>query len=343
MRVLSAKEAEKTKSVKLNEAELNDPTLSQIKKSSDLNPTAGGKLILLEYTEQNPPMLSNPGMASRVLHYWRPPDTSDTSKSDDPSQKGKAKKKKPVPPTVSMGQVVTLDDNEDSPFVGDVPAGKMVTSMNSKLFKIPIFHHAPRTSFLESDPDKYEFFLVARTVSKKVKASTSMYIMELPPLYLAGQIEPQIEVPAPNSRSANDFIRPYMSFHILRLFKRTSDGERLKIEDITRAFPNQSGTAIRKRMKEVATFERGGNDSGWWKKKPPSELISEDEIRANVSPESVCLYESMMSGHQRLLDMGLTKQFTPNGVQGAISHLMKRLKNREQTMSSKILGPKGLT
>ncbi|CAK4732486.1 unnamed protein product, partial [Aphanomyces euteiches] len=51
----------------------------------------------------------------------------------------------------------------------------------------------------------------------------------------------------------------------------------------------------------------------------------------------------MMSGHQRLLDMGLTKQFTPNGVQGAISHLMKRLKNREQTMSSKILGPKGLT
>ncbi|KAH9100247.1 hypothetical protein LEN26_016023 [Aphanomyces euteiches] len=117
--------------------------MSQIKKSSDLNPTAGGKLILLEYTEQNPPMLSNPGMASRVLHYWRPPDTSDTSKSDDPSQKGKAKKKKPVPPTVSMGQVVTLDDNEDSPFVGDVPAGKMVTSMSSKLFKIPIFHHAP--------------------------------------------------------------------------------------------------------------------------------------------------------------------------------------------------------
>ncbi|CAK4192716.1 unnamed protein product, partial [Aphanomyces euteiches] len=33
MRVFSAKEAEKTKSVKLNEAELNDPTLSQIKKS----------------------------------------------------------------------------------------------------------------------------------------------------------------------------------------------------------------------------------------------------------------------------------------------------------------------
>ncbi|KAH9095116.1 hypothetical protein Ae201684P_022194 [Aphanomyces euteiches] len=184
MRVFSAKEAEKTKSVKLNEAELNDPTLSQIKKSSDLNPNT---------------------------------------------------------------------------------------------------------------------------------------------------IEPQIEVPAPNSRSANDFIRPYMSFHILRLFKRTSDGERLKIEDIARTFPKQSSTAVRRRMKEVATFERGGDDPGWWKKKAPSELISEDEIRAKVSPESVCLYESMMSGHQRLLDMGLTKQFTPNGVQDAISHLMKRLKNREQT------------
>ncbi|KAF0696137.1 Aste57867_13083 [Aphanomyces stellatus] len=339
MLVVSSKEAEKSKnsSLKLTEADLaNDPTLSQIKKPSDLNPTAGGKLILLEYTEQHPPMLANPGMAARVLHYWRPPEV--------PPEEAKGKKKtKPIPPTVSMGQVVTLGENEDSPFVGDVPAGKMVTSFNSKLFKFPIFNHKPRSSFLEAE-DKYDFFLVARSVSKKGKGSSSttmMYLMELPPLYVAGQVEPQIEVPAPNSRSANEFIRPYMSFHILRLFKKTSDGERLKIEDITRAFPNQSGTAIRKRMKEVAMFERGGNDSGWWKKKSPAELITEEEIRASVSPEAVCLYESMMSGHQRLLDMGLTKQFTPTGVQTAIAHMMKRLKFREQLMSSKILG--GLT
>lgn len=324
--------------------------ITQIKKSSDLNPTAGGKLILVEYTEQNPPMLSNPGMAARILHYWRPPDQDDDSAGIG---KKKAKKVKPKPPDMKMGQVITLGDHDESPFVGDIPAGRVVTSLNSKLFKVPIFPHKPTVPFAVNpearDSGEYELFLLCRSVSKGKKggaiggqAKTTVHVMEMPELFVAGQIEPQIEVPAPNSRSANDFIRPYMSFHILRLFKKASDGERLKIEDIARAFPNQSGTAIRKRMKEVATFERGGNDSGWWKKKPASQLTSEEEIRASIPPESVCLYESMMSGHRRLLDIGLTKLFTPSGVNGAINHLLKRLELRKQSLSAKLIEPLNL-
>lgn len=320
--------------------------ITQIKKSSDLNPTAGGKLILVEYTEQNPPMLSNPGMAARILHYWRPPEDDDMMGIG----KKKTKKTKAKPPDMKMGQVITLGDHDESPFVGDIPPGRVVTSLNSKLFKVPIFSHkaaAPFASKADSrNSGEYELFLLCRSVSKGKKggaiggqAKTTVHVMEMPELFVAGQVEPQIEVPAPNSRSANDFIRPYMSFHILRLFKKASDGERLKIEDIARAFPNQSGTAIRKRMKEVATFERGGNDSGWWKKKAASQLTSEEEIRASIPPESVCLYESMMSGHRRLLDIGLTKLFTPAGVNGAINHLLKRLELRKQSLSAKLIEP----
>ncbi|GMF14947.1 unnamed protein product [Phytophthora lilii] len=325
--------------------------VTQIKKSSDLNPTAGGKLILIEYTEQHPPMLSNPGMASRILHYWRPPE--DTSAGLGILGKKKARKTRPKPPDMKMGQVITLGDHDESPFVGDIPPGRVVTSLNSKLYKVPIFPHKPTVPFAAS-PDARErnyadIFLLCRSVTKGKKGAagdksgglgtpkTTVYIMELPEVFVAGQIEPQIEVPAPNSRSANEFIRPYMSFHILRLFKKASDGERLKIEDIARAFPNQSGTAIRKRMKEVATFERGGNDSGWWKKKPASQLQSEEEIRASIPPESVCLYESMMSGHRRLLDIGLTKLFTPSGVNGAINHLIRRLELRKNTLSTRLV------
>ncbi|GLD93326.1 hypothetical protein PINS_up001918 [Pythium insidiosum] len=322
--------------------------VTQIKKSSDLNPTAGGKLILLEYTEQNPPVLPNPGMASRLLHYWRPPKDDD----DGPPGKKKVKKPRPKAPEMPMGQVITLNDLEESPFIGNVPPGRMVTSLNSKLLKVPIFQHKPLAPFAPSnsarDRGDYELFLLCREVSKSKKGSlglgakTTMYLYEMPALYLAGQVEPQMEVPAPNSRSANEFIRPYMSFHILRLFKKASDGERLKIEDIARAFPNQSGTAIRKRMKEVATFERGGNDSGWWKKKPASQLTSEEEIRQAISPESVCLYESMMAGHRRLLDVGLTKLFTPAGVNSSINILLKRLEARKQALSAKMIEPLGL-
>ncbi|TYZ61073.1 hypothetical protein PybrP1_001538 [[Pythium] brassicae (nom. inval.)] len=324
--------------------------LAQIKKSSDLAPTAGGKLILVEYTEQNPPMLSNPGMAARILHYWRPPETA-----DDVLHLGrkKAKKAKPKPPDMKMGQVITLGDHDESPFVGDIPPGRVVTSLNSKLYKVPIFPHEPLAPFAATpagrEKREHELFLLCRAVSKSKKGGaiggptkTTVHVLELPELFVAGQVEPQSEVPAPNSRSANDFIRPYMSFHILRLFKKASDGERLKIEDIARAFPNQSGTAIRKRMKEVATFERGGNDSGWWKKKPTAQLTSEEEIRASIPPESVCLYESMMAGHRRLLDIGLTKLFTPSGVHGAIAHLLKRLELRKQSLSAALVEPRGL-
>ncbi|CAI5723059.1 hypothetical protein KXD40_004322 [Peronospora effusa] len=325
--------------------------VTQIKKSSDLNPTAGGKLILIEYTEQHPPMLSNPGMASRILHYWRPPE--DASASLGILGKKKARKTRPKPPDMKMGQVITLGDHDESPFVGDIPPGRVVTSLNSKLYKVPIFSHKPTVPFAINaearERNNSHIFLMCRSVTKGKKGAatdksgglgvpkTTVYIMELPEVFVAGQIEPQIEVPAPNSRSANEFIRPYMSFHILRLFKKASDGERLKIEDIARAFPNQSGTAIRKRMKEVATFERGGNDSGWWKKKPASQLQSEEEIRASIPPESVCLYESMMSGHRRLLDIGLTKLFTPSGVNGAINHLIRRLELRKNTLSARLV------
>ncbi|KAE9358943.1 hypothetical protein PF008_g2467 [Phytophthora fragariae] len=325
--------------------------VTQIKKTSDLNPTAGGKLILIEYTEQHPPMLSNPGMAARILHYWRPPE--DTSVGLGILGKKKARKTRPKPPDMKMGQVITLGDHDESPFVGDIPPGRVVTSLNSKLYKVPIFPHKPTVPFAANadarERNSSDIFLLCRSVTKGKKGAagdksgglgtpkTTVYIMELPEVFVAGQIEPQIEVPAPNSRSANEFIRPYMSFHILRLFKKASDGERLKIEDIARAFPNQSGTAIRKRMKEVATFERGGNDSGWWKKKPASQLQSEEEIRASIPPESVCLYESMMSGHRRLLDIGLTKLFTPSGVNGAINHLIRRLELRKNVLSTRLM------
>lgn len=329
--------------------------ITQIKKSSDLTPTAGGKLILVEYTEQHPPMLSNPGMAARILHYWRPPESDDDFLT---LGRKKGKKAKPKPPDVKMGQVITLGDHDESPFVGDIPAGRVITSLNSKLYKVPIFPHEPLAPFAATPASRekrdHELFLLCRAVSSKSKkgsggagglggpTKTTVHVLELPDVFLAGQVEPQSEVPAPNSRSANDFIRPYMSFHILRLFKKASDGERLKIEDIARAFPNQSGTAIRKRMKEVATFERGGNDSGWWKKKPAAQLTSEEEIRASIPPESVCLYESMMAGHRRLLDIGLTKLFTPSGVHGAITHLLKRLELRKQSLSAKLVEPRNL-
>lgn len=318
--------------------------IAPILKSTDLYPSAGGKLILVEYAEQNPPVLSNPGMATRIMHYWRRPGNAGDSGICT----------KPAPPDAKMGEVITLDKQDDSPFVGDVPPGRFVTSLNSGMSKVPIFPHtavAPFAAKLEHRKSgKYDLFLLCRSVPKKQgdtggdegQVKSTMHILELPQVFVAGQVEPQIEVPTPNSRKANEFIRPYMSLHILRLFKKAKDGDQLKFEEVARAFSSQSGTAIRKRMKETATFERGVDDSGWWKKNPASELKSEEELREDLSPEAVCLYESMMAGGRRLKDVGLTKLTTPEGVGDAINQLLKRLELRKQSLSMKAIEPLNL-
>ncbi|KAJ8523867.1 hypothetical protein ON010_g17251 [Phytophthora cinnamomi] len=44
-----------------------------------------------------------------------------------------------------------------------------------------------------------------------------------------------------------------------------------------------------------------------------------------------------MSGHRRLLDIGLTKLFTPSGVNGAINHLIRRLELRKNSLSTRLV------
>lgn len=44
-----------------------------------------------------------------------------------------------------------------------------------------------------------------------------------------------------------------------------------------------------------------------------------------------------MSGHRRLLDIGLTKLFTPSGVNGAINYMIRRLELRKNALSARLV------
>jgi transcription initiation factor TFIID subunit 1 len=72
------------------------------------------------------------------------------------------------------------------------------------------------------------------------------------------------------------------------------------MEDIKKAFPSQSESSIRKRLKLCADFRRTGSDSNWWVMKPEARLPTEEEIRAMVSPEQCCAYFSLIAAEQRL-------------------------------------------
>jgi len=101
-------------------------------------------------------------------------------------------------------------------------------------------------------------------------------------------------------RSANNFVKARLQTFIYRLFKKRGNQQRVRISDICSAFPSQSETSIRKRLKDCSDFQRGGDDSGWWTLKKDFAMPSEDDLRAMLTPETVCAYESMLAGLQRL-------------------------------------------
>lgn len=137
--------------------------------------------------------------------------------------------------------------------------------------------------------------------------SSSYFVRSIETIFTVGQELPLYEVPGPNSKKANNFIRDFLQVFIYRLFWKSGDNpRRIKMEDIKKAFPSHSESSIRKRLKLCADFKRTGNglDSNWWVLKTDFRLPTEDEMRAMVSPEQCCAYYSMIAAEQRLKDAG---------------------------------------
>lgn len=125
----------------------------------------------------------------------------------------------------------------------------------------------------------------------------SYYIREVETIYTVGQELPLFEVPGPNSKRANNFVRDFLqvcaffshSFRLVlartstakrraprtpsiaqvfiyRLFWKSTDSpRRIKMEDIKKAFPSHSESSIRKRLKLCADFKRTGGRGAPWR------------------------------------------------------------------------------
>ena len=152
-----------------------------------------------------------------------------------------------------------------------------------------------------------------------------MIIREIDGLCVAGQIQPKMEVFAPNSRAQSKFMKKRLTVYIYqRLRVQTyihtisisismsismsmsmfhvqlhvqlhlhsqrhpvsipivtftlQESGKLQISEMFSSFPDQSETAIRAKMKEVAEFQRAGPQSGWWTPKPNSRFPRSSEL-----------------------------------------------------------------
>ncbi|XP_049851336.1 transcription initiation factor TFIID subunit 1-like [Schistocerca gregaria] len=153
-------------------------SLDIMKRKKDLS-AREGRIVIVEYMEERPPMIMDIGMASRICNYCR---------------KMKDKQNKPTLSFVD-GEDVFLEVEDASPFLGDIRPGAQLQALENNLFKAPIFLHTPE----ETD------FLLIRT--ERRNKQDLFYVREIPALYIVGQLHPMLEVPAPNSRQSTHYIK----------------------------------------------------------------------------------------------------------------------------------------
>ncbi|XP_032593428.1 transcription initiation factor TFIID subunit 1 isoform X2 [Drosophila grimshawi] len=227
-----------------------------------------GDIVLTEFCEEHPPLMSQVGMCSKIKNYYKRKAEKDSGPQD-----------------YVYGEVAFA---HTSPFLGILHQGQCIQALENNMYRAPIYPHkmAPND------------FLIIRT-------RNSYWIRVVNAIFTVGQECPLYEVPGPNSKRANNFTRDFLQVFIYRLFWKSRDNpRRIRMDDVKRAFPAHSESSIRKRLKQCADFKRTGMDSNWWVIKPEFRLPSEEEIRAMVSPEQCCAYFSMIAAEQRLKDAG---------------------------------------
>ena len=148
-----------------------------------------GDLLLFEYIEEYPPMISFVGMCSKVKNYYK-------RKADMTEDK-------------SINEFVygELSYADMSPFLGTMAPGQIIQSLENNMYRCPIYKH----NFLDTD------FVVIRT-----RAEFS--IREVSAFYVAGQQCPLYVVPGPHSKGANNFTRDFLQVFIFRLFQKSQVG-----------------------------------------------------------------------------------------------------------------------
>jgi len=133
-----------------------------------------GDLILCEYSEEHPPIMMQCGMATKIKNYYKRRLGKDAGA-----------------PEFEFGETIYA---HTTPFLGNLAPGQSLQALENNLFRAPIYNHR----FPESD------FLIIRT-------RNNYFIRIVDTIFTVGQELPLYEVPGPNSKKANNFIRDFFA------------------------------------------------------------------------------------------------------------------------------------
>ncbi|KAM5454219.1 hypothetical protein MaudCBS49596_002232 [Microsporum audouinii] len=233
--------------------------------------------LLIEHSEEYPTMLSNFGMGSRLINYYR------KKNAEDPSR-----------PKTEIGETAVLLPQDKSPFssFGHVDPGETTPTITTGLYRAPVFRQEARNTD----------FLIVRN-STGIEGS-SYFIRNIDHLYVAGQQFPSVDVPGPHSRKVTTAAKNRLKMICYRRIKKNGNN-RVSVAEVTEHFPDSTDMQNRQKMKEFLQFNK---DHKEWEMKSGEPIPSEDVMRGYVKPEDVCLLEAMQVGQQQLHDAGYDRE-----------------------------------
>ncbi|CAL1408619.1 unnamed protein product [Linum trigynum] len=265
------------------------------KKKSDLS-VKDGHVFLMEYCEERPLLLSNSGMGANVCTYYQ--------KASPTDQNGSSLRNRGD----CWGNVVTLDPNDKSPFLGDIKPGCSQSSLETNMYKAPIFPHKV------SSTD----YLLVRSAKGKLS------LRRIDRVAAVGQQEPIMEVFSPGSKNLQAYTLNRLLVYVYREFRAAEKRGMvpwIRVDELTTQFPGIADTIVRKKLKECALQRRDPHGDWYWYKKKDFSIPSEEDLKKLVIPENVCAYESMQAGLYRLKHLGITRLTLPTSVSTAMSQL----------------------
>ncbi|KAI0334367.1 atypical/TAF1 protein kinase [Cubamyces sp. BRFM 1775] len=244
-------------------------------RTGDLSLRDTSNFVLWEFSEEHPPIISNFGMGSILVNYYR-----------------KKNEKDDHIPKYDLGEPIVIEPQDESPFMkfGYVYPGQTVPALYNNLIRAPLFRHKP----YQTD------FLVIRTT---VKGESKYYIREIGNLFVVGQTYPVTEVPGPHSRKITNTIKQRLQIIAFKLLEKSTE-KRLKISRLMKYFPDQNELQMRQRLKEFMEYHRRGPHQGFWRLKSNWTIPSDADMLKMVTPEQVVLSESMQVGQRHLQDAG---------------------------------------
>ena len=156
-----------------------------------------GKIFLMEYMEEFPSLLNHPGMGARLTTYYKKKNQSDITHlkiRDEAEKKGIR---------WQVGTVVGLAEDDESPFLGQIPAGRHQLALETGLYTSPAHYYQTNSSD----------FLITRS------NSGLMRIREVTGTFICGQELPLHRIPPPNTRSLKNLQESRIHVYVMRTLR----------------------------------------------------------------------------------------------------------------------------